>query len=235
MKSKIYIIAELCGQWGGSVSRAEQMILQCKMAGADAVKVQLYDTFRMPGEGRERWEYLSMKKDQFLKLKDYSSSLNIDFFASVFHEDRFQWILESDIKVNKIASGLVKNNFKLCEDMISSGMPTYVSLGRWEKETFPFDGENVKYFHCVSKYPHDYEEAERSMPSSFDKLLCGYSDHCIGIEACKLAVSRGASIIEKHYTTDKNLQCKTESAHVCSMEYDELLELRKFCDKYEQS
>ena len=51
----VYIIAELCGQWGGSIRRAEQMILQCKMGGADAVKVQLWDTYRMPGDNRELW------------------------------------------------------------------------------------------------------------------------------------------------------------------------------------
>ena len=57
---EIYIISELCGQWGGSIRKAEQMILQSKMGGANAVKVQLYDTYRMEGENRELWEYLSM-------------------------------------------------------------------------------------------------------------------------------------------------------------------------------
>ena len=71
--SDIYIIAELCGQWGGSVRRAEQMILQCKMAGADAVKVQLWDTYRMPGENRELWEYLTMTKEQYLSCLLYTS------------------------------------------------------------------------------------------------------------------------------------------------------------------
>ena len=104
--SSVYIISELCGQWGGSVERAEQMILQSKMGGASAVKVQLYDTYRMPGENRERWEYLSMTRDQFTRLKEYSDSLNIDFFASAFHADRFSWLLESDIRINKIASSL---------------------------------------------------------------------------------------------------------------------------------
>ena len=68
----VYIISELCGQWGGSVRRAEQMILQSKMGGADAVKVQLYDTYRMPGENREKWEYLSMNRDNFKRLKEFA-------------------------------------------------------------------------------------------------------------------------------------------------------------------
>ena len=77
-----YIISELCGQWGGSVERAEQMILQSKMAGANAVKVQLWDTYRMLGDNRELWEYLSMTKEQFLRLKKFADKLNIDFFQN---------------------------------------------------------------------------------------------------------------------------------------------------------
>ena len=64
----------------------------------------------------------------------------------------------------------------------------------------------------------------------FDDPLIGYSDHSIGIEACKEAVRRGAKVLEKHYTLSHSLHCKTESAHVCSMVQEELIELRKYCD-----
>ena len=230
--SNVYIISELCGQWGGSVRRAEQMILQSKMGGASAVKVQLYDTYRMPGENRERWEYLSMSKIQFLRLKEFADRLNIDFFASAFHEDRFEWILEAGIKVNKIASSLPVNNFDLCEKMVDSGLLTYCSLGKWNKENLPFEDGNVKYFHCVSKYPHTNQEALELMPSEFNERLVGYSDHTIGIDMCNTAINRGATIIEKHFTTDHHLQSKTEGAHSCSMSLEQLIELRKFCDKF---
>ena len=226
----VYIISELCGQWGGSIRRAEQMILQSKLAGADAVKVQLYDTYRMPGENREIWEYLSMTREQFLRLKSFADNLHIDFFASAFHRDRFQWIRDSDIKVNKIASMLVKHDYEFCKEMIDTEMSTYCSLGRWTGNDYPFEDENVKYFHCVSKYPHSLKEAIQLMPSRFDDLLVGYSDHVVGIGACKEAVRRGATVIEKHFTTDRKLQCKTEGAHICSMTLDGLNELRIFCD-----
>jgi sialic acid synthase SpsE len=226
----VYIISELCGQWGGSTRRAEQMILQSKLAGADAVKVQLYDTYRMPGDNREIWDYLSMTKQQFLRLKSFADELHIDFFASAFHQDRFQWILDSNIKTNKIASMSLGHDFKLCQDMVETGMLTYCSLGGWDKEYYPFEDKNVKYFHCVSKYPHTAAEAMELLPEEFDDRLVGYSDHVIGIEACKEAVRRGARVIEKHFTTDKSLQCKTEGAHTCSMTMNELRELRNFCD-----
>ena len=229
----VYIISELCGQWGGSVRRAEQMILQSKLAGADAVKVQLWDTYRMPGDNRQLWEHLGMTKEQFLRLKKFADNLNIDFFASPFHRDRFQWILDTDIKINKIASSMLEWDIEFCEDMAGDGMLTYCSLGKWDnKLVYPFKNSNVKYFHCVAKYPHSEEEALELMPEKFDELLVGYSDHSIGIGACKEAVRRGATVIEKHFTTDKKLQCKTESAHICSMTMNELRSLRDFCDQH---
>ena len=203
----VYIISELCGQWGGSVRRAEQMILQSKLAGADAVKVQLYDTYRMPGENREIWEHLSMTKEQFLRLKSFADNLHIDFFASAFHRDRFQWILDAGIDINKIASMSLGHDFELCQEMVNTKIKTYCSLGGWDKEEYPFDSDNVEY----------------------------YSDHVIGIEACKEAVLRGAKVIEKHFTTDKKLQSKTEGAHTCSMVMNELRQLRDFCDRSEAS
>lgn len=231
--SEVYIIAELCGQWGGSVRRAEQMILQCKMAGADAVKVQLWDTYRMPGENRELWEYLTMTKEQYLRLKEFSEKLNIDFFASPFHKDRFDWTVDANAKINKIASSMLEWDLDFCNDMVNTGLLTYCSLGKWTKEELPFTADNVKYFHCVAIYPHTLEEAIKQMPEKFNEPIIGYSDHSIGIEACKEAVRRGVKVIEKHYTIDHDLQCKTESAHVCSMNMKQLKELRQFCDTYD--
>ena len=230
----VYIISELCGQWGGSVRRAEQMILQSKLAGADAVKVQLWDTYRMPGRDRELWEHLSMSRDQFLGLKEFADRLNIDFFASPFHRDRFNWITDAGIKINKIASSMLEWDIEFCQDMVGDGMLTYCSLGKWDNRlVYPFKNSNVKYFHCVAKYPHSEEEAIELMPEKFDDVLVGYSDHSIGIDACKEAVRRGATVIEKHFTTNKKLQCKTESAHVCSMTMNDLRGLRDFCDQHQ--
>jgi N,N'-diacetyllegionaminate synthase len=229
--SKVYIISELCGQWGGSTAKAKQMITQSKQGGADAVKVQLWDTYRMPGENREKWEYLTMTREQFLDLKDYAESLELDYFASPFHRDRFKWITQSGLGVNKIASSMLEWDLEFCKDMVDTGMKTYCSLGKWESEEAPFESDNVVYFHCVAKYPHTAEEALQLMPEKFEGKLLGYSDHTIGIEAPIEAINRGAKIIEKHFTLNHNLQCDTESAHICSMNLEQLKEIRLAADQ----
>jgi len=228
--SDVYIISEICGQWGGSVRKAEQMILQSKMAGADAVKVQLYDTYKMPGENRHLWEYLSMKRGDFLRLSEFCDRLNIEFFASAFDRERFAWIKESNLKINKIASSLIESDPQLCKEMLDSGMRTFFSLGKWNKSELPFDHDNVTYFHCLAKYPHTVAEALEVMPKEFDSKIEGYSDHSLGTTATKEAVRRGAKYIEKHFTLDKNTQSRTEGAHQCSMDVRDLEDLRKFCD-----
>jgi sialic acid synthase SpsE len=230
-KMSTYIISEICGQWGGSIRKAEQMILQSKMMGADAIKVQLFDTYKMPGQDRHLWEYLSMKKDDFLRLADYCERLNIDFFASAFDEERFNWIQERNLKFNKIASSLIEISPDLCKRMIDSGMKNFFSLGKWEKDSLPFENDNITYFHCIAKYPHTFDEAIQTMPASFDGKIQGYSDHSLGIDAAKEAARRGALIIEKHFSLDKTAQSRTEGAHLCSMDADDLRELRKFCDR----
>ena len=229
--SKVYIISELCGQWGGDVRRAEQMILQSKMGGADAVKVQLYDTYKMPGENREKWEYLSMSYEQYHRLESYAQKLNIDFFASCFHNEGYGWYYDKARKINKIASSLVRDDPKLCEKQIYCFDKNFVSLGCWDKDEFPFNDPNIIYFHCLAKYPHNIEEALDYMPEKFEGQLLGYSDHSIGIGACQAAIRRGATYIEKHFTTDHSLQSDTEGAHACSMNFEQLKSLRIIADR----
>lgn len=232
--ARIQIISELCGQWGGDVKRAEQMIFQSKFCGADHCKVQLYDTYKLPGENRERWEYLSMTKEVFDYLKGYAEMFRMGFFASAFDDERWDWI--KDLPVNKIASSMITDKPDLCRKMVASDEQKlhFMSLGGWNQEMMPFwNFPNVKYFHCLSKYPHTFEEAMENMPEEFKDPIVGYSDHSIGLEACKEAIRRGARVIEKHFTTDYDLQSETESAHQCSMNYKDLEELRIFCDRFD--
>tara|TARA_A100001011_G_C14312131_1_gene846068 strand:+ start:2943 stop:3659 length:717 start_codon:yes stop_codon:yes gene_type:complete len=237
----VYIISELCGQWGGSIRRAEQMILQSKLAGADAVKVQLYDTYRMPGENRARWEYLNIDEDTFLRLRDFSWNLNLDFFASAFHEDMYQRLKIADLNINKVASIGLTGQFKeLSDQMIKDKQFTrnYISLGQWKENDLPYshEGDRNVYFHCVPEYPHSYDRAIELMPDNFSKdYIHGYSDHSIGVDACKEAIRRGAMYIEKHYTISQTLQSKTEAAHLCSMDMKQLEDLRNFCEVYQSA
>jgi N-acetylneuraminate synthase len=68
--------------------------------------------------------------------------------------------------------------------------------------------EKVSLLHCTSQYPTPMEEvnlrAMDTLSHSFG-LTVGYSDHTQGVLVPVAAVARGAKIIEKHFTLDRNL------------------------------
>ena len=86
--------------------------------------------------------------------------------------------------------------------------------------------DNVKYLHCISKYPT--ELSELNLRNIDFRLVDGFSDHSIGVTAALFAMSNGASIIEKHFTDDK---MKYGPDHSGSATPDEFETLCKFRDE----
>lgn len=229
----MYLIAELCGQHSGSLRRLEQMTLQAKAAGADAVKLQLYNTYNMPGEKRERWEYLGLTFDELKAFKSFCDTLHIDCFASPFDEDNLEWCLELDFPILKVASYVLQQWPELAEKMVKTGKRVIISLGMYdyEKEGIPFKSDNVEYLYCVAKYPGTLEDVIlpdfRTHP-----YFVGYSDHTPGCTAVCTAITRGAQVIEKHFTVSKALQQEMEKGHFCSMDAQEMEMIRNFADEF---
>ena len=62
-------------------------------------------------------------------LKEICDYYNIEFFASVFDEEKLEWCESLDVKLYKIASRTVVAETKLCLDVISKNKPVYISLG----------------------------------------------------------------------------------------------------------
>lgn len=85
--------------------------------------------------------------------------------------------------------------------------------------------EKVSLLHCTSQYPTPMTEvnlrAMDTLRSSFG-LQVGYSDHTEGVLIPVAAVARGAQIIEKHFTLDRNLPGPD---HKASLEPDELVQM----------
>lgn len=224
-ENRIFIISELHPQHEGRMGDLERMIVQSKLAGADAVKVQLYDTQLLHGN-RDR-EYLQINRAELADLKSFADQVRIELFASVFDQERLGWCEELGFQKYKIASRTVDDR-SLCEAVIATRKPVYVSLGGWHEKELPFAASNITYFHCVSKYPTMLEEI--SMPIFSHDTVHGYSDHSIGIAACLFAASRGAQYLEKHFTLNKARQKTTEKAHLGAMDFEELAQLRSLVD-----
>lgn len=230
-----YIISELHGQYGGKLEVAEQMILQSKFGGADAVKVQLYSPDFDPKSlnGDKPGDYLSLTFDELKRLQKYAQMLNIEFFASFFDEERLQWCLDLDFPKLKIANWVSVNKRDLAEKAIATGKTTIMSINNdiITKEGKPFDAPNVHYLYTESLYPGMIEEL--TMPDFQNSFVEGFSDPTAGIVAVTYALAHGAKIIEKHFTLDRSWQKTKEKAHFGAMNYEELQQIKVLARGYD--
>lgn len=224
------IIAEIGQNHNGDIGLAKEMIHIVKECGADVAKFQLYDAKALfPKEGNPWYEYnckTEISKDDLNLLNEECKKAGIEFMASVFDVERISWLEDIKVKRHKVASRSI-NEVNLISALCQTGKPLLVSLGMWGKSDFPVIETKamVSFLYCVSKYPTALSEVHLSKVS-FDKYA-GFSDHTIGNSAAIVAMSRGAQIIEKHFTLDKNMYGPDHSCSMTPVELKELVQLKK--------
>ncbi len=192
-------IAEIGMNYNGNFGLCYELIKQAKLSGANIAKFQL--GWR---DGPNEINQLDLQKVK--KIIEWCKSFNIEPLFSIISKKGYEIIKKTKITKIKIASRSLKYDFNLVKKIVSENKKKeiIISLGMWNKKNLPFKNKNVKYLWCVSKYPA-FNEDLRKFPKKFSKnLFFGYSDHTIGIETCLLAISRGAKLIEKHFTLDKS-------------------------------
>ena len=223
------IIAEIGQNHNGDMDLAKELIKLAKYSGADVAKFQLFCAKSLfQKEGNPWYEYnlkTELSKKNVEMLIEYSDKIGIEFMASVFDEERLSWLEDFDVRRYKIASRSI-NDKKLIDAVLKTTKPVIISLGHWGKNEFPdFIGNILGYLYCISKYPTPLEDINFSN-IDFSRYL-GFSDHTVGINASCCAISRGAEVIEKHFTLDQNFYGPD---HKGSVTPTELIKLRKFSD-----
>lgn len=211
-------IAEIGMNHDGSFDLACELIREAQRAGADIVKFQL-GWRSQPGE----LNHLAMTRAH--ELVAWCRYMGVEPLASVISEEGFDVARQLDMPRYKIASRTVHDNPKLVERVLAEGKETFISLGMHSGTDWPFGppSERLRYLFCRSKYP-TYPADLGDFPAAFGAGgFAGYSDHCLGIAACLLALSRGAAVVEKHFTLNKTSQVIRD--HVLSATPDEFHEL----------
>lgn len=218
------IFAEIGVNHEGNFSLAKEMIDMAKTAGADGVKFQTYtlDEYVAINQ-KERYERIlrfHLSFDQFRELADYAREREIIFFSTPLDFASVDF-LNDIVSFYKVSSGDLTNCY-LIERIASKNKPIILSTGLSTESQIEqalkvienispdlLAQNKVILMHCVCAYPTPIEEANLlSIPFLKERfnLLVGYSDHAIGIEACKIAVALGAKVIEKHFTYRKENQ-----------------------------
>lgn len=232
--NKVFIIAEAGINHNGNIEIAKKLIDAAVIAGADAVKFQTFKAEKLVTQFAVKAKYqqknTSSSESQFEMLKKlqlstanyrelflYCKQKNIIFMSTPFDEESADFLEKIGMKIFKIPSGEITNIYllqhiakKKKSIILSTGM---ADLGEIEKAVnwiYTINSmADLTLLHCTSSYPAATEDVNLSAIKTMRKVFglpVGYSDHTIGIEIPIAAVAIGATVIEKHFTLDKNME-----------------------------
>tara|TARA_B100001059_G_scaffold236603_1_gene288172 strand:- start:1222 stop:2229 length:1008 start_codon:yes stop_codon:yes gene_type:complete len=248
MKNPILIIAEAGVNHNGDMALAKQLIDTAADAGADLVKFQTFSADRLVTQQAKKADYqcvstasaetqhqmlsrLELTEDMHDELIAHCAKRNIGFFSTGFDIESVDFLISLGINHLKIPSGEITNLPYLRHIgrfgkhvIVSTGMST---LGDIEAaidvlEQAGTSRSLITVLQCTSEYPAPMDEVNLSAMQTIQAafgVAIGYSDHTAGIEASIAAAALGASVIEKHFTLDKNLPGPD---HKASLEPDNL-------------
>ncbi|MCB1195086.1 N-acetylneuraminate synthase family protein [bacterium] len=228
-----FLIAEIGINHNGDLNRAKQLIRAARKAGANAVKFQSFKAEKicdyqsqetknvegLTGGSKSTFDLyksVELSEDMHLELLKCADDEKILFLTSVFDEDTVDFLEEFSVPAYKIASSDV-THLPLIRHVARTGKPVIISTGmatiqetREAVEACYYEGNHhIVLLHCISCYPPADNEINLRSIDSLRKEFphpIGYSDHCTDTLACFAACSRGASVIEKHFTLDHQWQ-----------------------------
>jgi sialic acid synthase SpsE len=218
---KINIIAEIGWNFMGDLTLAKKMISSASQSGADTCKFQYWNPQNLkPGDWdtdgrRQIYEKAKLDDSKINDLKSICSDNNVNFLLSVFSIEDAKKMYELGMDSIKIPSH-ESYNIDLHKFCISNFKNVYSSLGACSEIELNKlinlykDNPNKTYvnaMHCVSSYPCKNDNLNLPRLSYLKKNFqsVGLSDHTGSIFSGSVAVGIGATVIEKHFTTDNNL------------------------------
>jgi pseudaminic acid synthase len=226
-----YVIAEMSANHNGSIENAFRIIEAAHNAGADAVKMQTYtpDTITLNCDSEDftirggLWDgriLYDLYREAYTPwewhkpLFQYAEKLGITIFSSPFDKTAIDLLENLNTPAYKIAS-FEAVDLPLIKYAASTGKPMIISTGMADAEEIQeaIDAareggcKELAILHCVTGYPapaEDYNLA--TIPDLIGRhdLVVGLSDHTIDNTTAIASIALRASIIEKHFTLDRN-------------------------------
>jgi N,N'-diacetyllegionaminate synthase len=229
-----YIIAEIGSNYNGDMTLCKRMIDEAKRCGADAVKFQSWsknsliskaefarnttyaDTHRHFGSLEQMVEKYQFTAEQHVEVAAYCKEVGIHFMSSAFAPEEVDLLASMDTPAIKVASMDV-NHLPLLAHMAKSNKPIILSTGMASLDEIAVamnvlkenGATEISLLHCISIYPPDYADIHlnnmQMLAETFDVPI-GFSDHSVGTAIPLAAIALGACIIEKHFTTNKEME-----------------------------
>ena len=232
-KHKPLIVAEMSGNHNQSLDRALKIVEVAAESGVNMLKLQTYtaDTLTINSknsdffisDSKSLWKGKSLYelyKEAYTpwewheKIIKRSNELGMLCFSTPFDETAVDFLEKLNVPAYKIAS-FENIHLPLIKKVAQTGKPVIISTGLATKteieeavQTLKTGGCNqFALLKCTSAYPASPESSNiLTIPNLRKNFNCevGLSDHTIGIGVALAAISHGATIIEKHFTLDRN-------------------------------
>ena len=254
----VLIIAEAGVNHNGNLDLALKMVDEAKRAGADIVKFQTAIPEKVISKYADKAEYqkkttgneesqLEMCKRIHLKLSDYDiikkycEEVGIEFLSTPFDLESIDYLEKLGMRLWKIPSGEITNLPYLIK-IAKTCRPVIMSTGMAElnevEEAVNVLKENgageITLLHCTTEYPAPFESVNlRAMNTLREKFETevGYSDHTVGFEAAVAAAVLGASVIEKHFTLNHNMEGPDHKASLEPEEFEVMVNNIRMIEK----
>lgn len=216
-----FVIAEAGSNHDQIKQNAVELIEVAAEAGADAIKFQLFTAEGLYSNRIEKSIYqktisAQLPREWVPELVDICKSNKIMFLGTPFDKESVDLLNEMNVPMFKWASGEIDNldllayaakSLKLM--LISTGMCNLSDIEKAIEIIIEQKNNQIALLHCISLYPTLPEDANLRMMDTLMNTFrypVGFSDHTLGCTIAIAAVARGAKILEKHFTLDKNLK-----------------------------
>lgn len=225
-----FVIAEVGSNHDGKLEQAKQLIDIAANSGADVVKFQTFRADKIAARTMDKvvnvdiagsktlhtlYKKMELPQEWPSELADYARDKGIIFLSTPFDEEAVDELDALGIPAFKVASFELVH-LSLLKYIAQKGKPIILStamanLGEIEEaiETIlEEDNDQIILLHCGVGYPLEVEDVNLAAMDTLRQAFpysVGYSDHTLGITIPIAAVARGASVIEKHFTINRNL------------------------------
>jgi N,N'-diacetyllegionaminate synthase len=248
MTKRTLIIAEAGVNHNGDLALAMKLVDVAADAGADLVKFQTFSADRLVTKAAAKADYQARTTDskesqhEMLRRLELTEGMHHDLMAHCAARGIGFFSTGFDIESIDLLVGLGQDRFKIPSGEITNlpylrhigrmGKPVILSTGMAEMDEIQAaiaaleeagtPRAIITVLHCTTEYPAPMAEVNLRAMLGIQKAFgveVGYSDHTRGIEVAIAAVALGASVIEKHFTLDRNLPGPD---HKASLEPEEL-------------
>jgi N-acetylneuraminate synthase/N,N'-diacetyllegionaminate synthase len=247
LREHVIVIAEAGVNHNGDIDQAVKLIHAAADAGADYVKFQTFKADNIVSKGAKKAQYqkettgdsgqyemlkqLELSEEDHFFLQKQAINRGIKFFSTAFDVDGLDFLFKMGFDRFKVPSGEI-TNYPYLKRLAEFGKPVIISTGMADMEEIAaavdvvlsgsLTKKDITVLHCNTQYPTPMEDVNLKAMNTIGRELgvqVGYSDHTLGIEVPIAAVGCGATVIEKHFTLDRQLPGPD---HRASLEPDEL-------------